>query len=180
MKFLNYSFILLATFLANDIFSQTTTITQILQKTLQQENEARKMVYTEVDTLGNEIGLLQMDIDSLEVTEPFVIKNDTLYYTTKHHFGFEKGYYLDQQIVALKDVTAVTKDMGIFFETTPDKVTLIRKEYFDDGNYLKSSTTNDLFRTHFVSLRQNEYLADELIKAFKKAGYKMEKGYWYD
>lgn len=161
-------------------YSQTTTITQILQKTLQQENETRKMVYTEVDTLGNEIGLLQMDIDSLEVTEPFVIKNDTLYYTTKHHFAFEKGYYLDQQIVALKDVTAVTKDMGIFFETTPDKVTLIRKEYFDDGNYTKSSTTKDLFRTHFVSLRQNEYLADELIKAFKKAGYKMEKGYWYD
>lgn len=161
-------------------YSQTNTITQILQKTLQQENETRKMVYTEVDTLGNEIGLLQMDIDSLEVTEPFVIKNDTLYYTTKHHFAFEKGYYLDQQIVALKDVIAVTKDMGIFFETTPDKVTLIRKEYFDDGNYTKSSTTKDLFRTHFVSLRQNEYLADELIKAFKKAGYKMEKGYWYD
>lgn len=175
-----YILILLASFLANPISAQTTTITQILQKTLQQENEARKMVYTEVDTLGNEIGLLQMDIDSLEVTEPFVIKNDTLYYTTKHHFAFEKGYYLDQQIVALKDVTAVTKDMGIFFETTPDKVTLIRKEYFDDGNYTKSSTTKDLFRTHFVSLRQNEYLADELIKAFKKAGYKMEKGYWYD
>ena len=175
-----YILILLASFLANPISAQTTTITQILQKTLQQENEARKMVYTEVDTLGNEIGLLQMDIDSLEVTEPFVIKNDTLYYTTKHHFAFEKGYYLDQQIVALKDVIAVTKDMGIFFETTPDKVTLIRKEYFDDGNYTKSSTTKDLFRTHFVSLRQNEYLADELIKAFKKAGYKIEKGYWYD
>lgn len=161
-------------------YSQTTTITQILQKTLQQENEARKMVYTEVDTLGNEIGLLQMDIDSLEVTEPFVIKNDTLYYTTKHYFAYEKGYYLDQQIVALKDIVAVSKDIGIFFETAPDKVTLIRKEYFDDGNFLKSSTTNDLFRTHFISLRQNEYLADELVKAFKKAGYTIEKGYWYD
>ena len=170
----------MATFLANNIFAQTTTITQILQKTLQQENEARKMVYTEVDTLGNEIGLLQMDIDSLEVTEPFVIKKDTLYYTTKHHFAYEKGYYLDQQIVALKDIVAVTKDIGIFFETALDKVILIRKEYFDDGNYLKSSTTNDLFRTHFVSLRQNEYLADQLVKAFQKAGYKMEKGYWYD
>ena len=180
MKLLNYSLILLATFLANSISAQTTTITQILQKTLQQENEARKMMYTEVDTLDNDVGLQQMDIDSLEVTEPFVIKKDTLYYTTKHHFAYEKGYYLDQQIVALKDIVAVTKDIGIFFETTPDKVTLIRKEYFDDGNYLKSSTTNDLFRTHFVSLRQNEYLANELVKAFKRAGYKIEKGYWYD
>ena len=82
--------------------------------------------------------------------------------------------------VSLKDITAVTKDIGIFFETAPDKVTLIRKEYFDDGNFLKSSTTNDLFRTHFISLRQNEYLADQLVKAFQKAGYKIEKGYWYD
>ena len=92
----------------------------------------------------------------------------------------EKGYYLEQQTVALQDITAVTKDIGIFFETAPDKVQFIRKEYFEDGNYTKSSTTKDLFRTHFVSLRQNEYLADELIKAFKKAGYKIEKGYWYD
>jgi hypothetical protein len=162
------------------ILSQTTTISQILQKTLQQENEARKMVYTEVDTLGNGVGLQQMDIDTIEETEPFVIKNDTLYYTIKHHFAYEKGYYLDQQIVALKDIVAVTKDIGIFFETAPDKVTLIRKEYYDDGNYIKSSTTNDLFRTHFISLRQNEYLANQLVKAFKKAGYTLEKGYWYD
>lgn len=179
MKKTKYILILLAIYSANSIFAQTTTITQLLQKTLQKENKARKMVYTEIDSLGNEIGLNKQDIDSLEVAE-LAIQNDTLFYTTKHHFAFEKGYYLDQQIVALKDVTAVTKDMGIFFETTPDKVTLIRKEYFDDGNYTKSSTTKDLFRTHFVSLRQNEYLADELIKAFKKAGYKMEKGYWYD
>lgn len=175
-----YILILLASFLANPISAQTTTITQILQKTLQQENEARKMVYTEVDTLGNEIGLLQMDIDSLEVTEPFVIKNDTLFYTTKHHFAYEKGYYLEQQIVALQDITAVTKDVGIFFETAADKVQIIRQEYFEDGNYIKTNRKTDLFRTHFISLRDNEYLADNLVKAFKKAGYKIEKGYWYD
>ena len=180
MKKTKYTLILLATFLANNISAQTTTVAQILQKTIQQENEARKMVYREVDTMGNEIGLQQMDIDTLKVTEPFIIKKDTLYYTTKHYFAYEKGYYLDQQIVALKDIVAVSKDIGIFFETQPDKVFLIRKEYYDDGNYIKSNTTNDLFRTHFVSLRQNEYLADELVKAFKKAGYKIEKGYWYD
>ena len=158
---------------------QTTTITQLLQKTLQQENEVRQMLRAAVDSVGNEIGYIQQDIDSLEVAE-LTIKNDTLFYTTKQKMLYEKGYYLEQQIVALQDVTAVTKDIGIFFETAPDKVTLIRKEYFDDGNFLKSSTTNDLFRTHFISLRQNEYLADQLVKAFQKAGYKIEKGYWYD
>ena len=174
-----YIVILLATFLANSIFAQTTTITQLLQKTLQQENEARQMVHTEVDSLGNEIGYIQQDIDSLEVAE-LAIQNDTLFYTTKHHFAYEKGYYLEQQIVALQDITAITKDIGIFFETEPDKVQVIRQEYFEDGNYIKTNRKTDLFRTHFISLRDNEYLADDLVKAFKKAGYKIEKGYWYD
>lgn len=180
MKTSNYILILLTIVAINSNFAQTTTITQILQKTLQQENEERQIMYREADTIGNEIGLQQMDINTLKVTEPFIIKKDTLYYTTKHYFAYEKGYYLDQQIVALKDIVAVSKDIGMFFETEPNKVFLIRKEYYDDNNYIKSSTTNDLFRTHFVSLRQNEHIADELAKAFKKAGYQIEKGYWYD
>ena len=45
MKLSKYILILLATFLANSIFAQTTTITQLLQKTLQQENKARQMVH---------------------------------------------------------------------------------------------------------------------------------------
>ena len=180
MKKTKYILILLAIYSANSIFAQTTTITQLLQKTLQKENKARKMVYTEIDSLGNEIGLNKQDSDSLVATEPFIIKKDSLFYTIKKEFSMEKGYYLDQQIVALKDVIAVTKDIGIFFETAPDKVQFIRKEYFEDGNYIKTSRKTDLFRTHFISLRDNEYLANDLVKAFKKAGYKIEKGYWYD
>ena len=172
--------LLLAILIVNPISAQTTTITQILQKTLQQENKARQMVYTEIDSLGNEIGLNKQDSDSLVATEPFIIKKDSLFYTIKKEFSMEKGYYLDQQIVALKDVIAVTKDIGIFFETAPDKVQFIRKEYFEDGNSIKTSRKTDLFRTHFISLRDNEYLANDLVKAFKKAGYKIEKGYWYD
>ncbi len=179
MKLLNYTLILLAIYSANSIFAQTTTITHLLQKTLQQENEARKMFHTEVDSLGNEIGLLQMAIDTLEVIE-LTIKNDTLVYTTKNYFFNVNGYYLYKQEVALKDITAVTKDIGIFFETASDKVQVIRQEYFEDGNSIKTSRKTDLFRTYFVSLRQNDYLADDLIKAFKKAGYTIEKGYWYD
>ena len=180
MKKTKYILILLAIYSANSIFAQTTTITQLLQKTLQKENKARKMVYTEIDSLGNEIGLNKQDSDSLVATEPFIIKKDSLFYTIKKEFSMEKGYYLEQQIVALQDIIAVTKDIGIFFETAPDKVTLIRKEYFEDGNSIKTSRKTDLFRTHFISLRDNEYLANDLVKAFKKAGYKIEKGYWYD
>ena len=180
MKKTKYILILLAIYSANSIFAQTTTITQLLQKTLQKENKARKMVYTEIDSLGNEIGLNKQDSDSLVATEPFIIKKDSLFYTIKKEFSMEKGYYLEQQIVALQDIRAVTKDIGIFFETAPDKVQFIRKEYFEDGNSIKTSRKTDLFRTHFISLRDNEYLANDLLKAFKKAGYKIEKGYWYD
>ena len=179
MKKTKYILLLLAIYSANSIFAQTTTITHLLQKTLQQENEVRQMLRAEADSVGNEIGYIQQDIDSLEVAE-LAIQNDTLFYTTKHHFAYEKGYYLEQQIVALQDITAITKDIGIFFETTPDKVQVIRQEYFEDGNYIKTNRKTDLFRTHFISLRDNEYLADDLVKAFKKAGYKIEKGYWFD
>ncbi len=188
MKFISNLIIFYFLLSINLIYSQdnfgnslkTKIITQILQKTIQQENEMRQHVYTEIDSAGNEIGMSKMDIDSLVVTEPFIIKNDSLYYTTKQKFAYEKGHYFEQQIVALNDITSVTKDVGIFFETQPNKVILIQKEYYDDGKYIKTSTTTDLFRTHFVSLQQNEYLADDLVKAFKKAGYKIEKGYWYD
>lgn len=170
------SLLLIIPFFCN---SQTTTITHLLQKTLQQENEARKMFHTEVDSLGNEIGLSQMAIDTLEVIE-LTIKNDILVYTTKNYFTNVNGYYLYKQEVALKDIIAVTKDVGIFFESAPEKVLVTQSEYFDDGNYKITTGEFDLFRTHFTTLRENEYLADELVKAFKTAGYTIEKGYWYD
>ena len=174
-----YILILLASFLDNPISAQTTKITQLLQVTLRQENEARQMVHTEVDSLGSEIGYIQQDIDTLEVFE-LTIKNDTLVYTTKNYFSNVNGYYLYKQEVALKDITAVTKDIGIFFESAPEKVFVTQSEYFEDGNYKITTGELNLFRTHFTTLRENEYLADELVKAFKKAGYTIEKGYWYD
>lgn len=180
MRKSRYTLLLLIILQTNYASSQTTTIIHLLQKNLKQENEARKIVYPEIDSLANEIALIKKDVDSLEVME-LTIQNDSLYYTTKHQFIYEKGYYLDQQKVALKDITSVTKDIGIFFETVADKVILTRQEYFEDGNYSKqTSRKTDLFRTHFISLRDNEYLANDLVKAFKKAGYTIEKGYWYD
>lgn len=160
-------------------FAQTTKITQLLQVTLQQENKVRKMIQVEIDSLGNEIGLMKQDLDSLEVTE-LVIKNDTLYYTTKQKMLYQEGYYLEQQIVALKDITAVSKDIGIFFETAYDKLKIISNQYYSNGEVQKTIRYNNLFRTYFVSLRDIEYLAYDLIKAFKKAGYTIEKGSWYD
>lgn len=160
-------------------FAQTTKITQLLQVTLQQENKARKMIQVEIDSLGNEIGLMKQDLDSLEVTE-LVVKSDTLYYTTKQKMLYQEGYYLEQQVVALKDITAVSKDIGIFFETAYDKLKIISNQYYSNGEVQKTIRYNNLFRTYFVSLRDIEYLAYDLIKAFKKAGYTIEKGSWYD
>ncbi|WP_374540189.1 hypothetical protein [Flavobacterium sp.] len=160
-------------------FAQTTKITQLLQVTLQQENKVRKMIQVEIDSLGNEIGLMKQDLDSLEVTE-LVVKNDTLYYTTKQKMLYQEGYYLEQQVVALKDITAVSKDIGLFLETAYDKLKIISNQYYSNGEVQKTIRYNNLFRTYFVSLRDIEYLAYDLIKAFKNAGYTIEKGSWYD
>lgn len=178
MKKSGFILLLLTTLLANPISAQTTTITQILEKTLQQENIVRGIMREESESLGNEVGWKE-DLDSLEVTE-LVIKNDTLYYTTKQKMLYQEGYYLEQQIVALKDITAVSKDIGIFFETAYDKLKVIRYQYYSNGEVKKNIHYDNLLRTYFVSLRDVEHLAYDLIKAFKKAGYTIEKGSWYD
>ena len=170
--------LLLAIFFANPISAQTTSITQILEKTFQQENIVRGIMREESESLGNEVGWKE-DLDSLELTE-LVVKNDTLYYTTKQKMLYQEGYYLEQQVVALKDIRAVSKDIRIFLETAYDKLKVIRYHYYSNGEVQKTIRYNNLFRTYFVSLRDIEYLAYDLIKAFKKAGYTIEKGSWYD
>ena len=178
MRKSGFILLLLTTFFANPISAQTTSITQILEKTLQQENIVRGIMREESESLGNEVGWKE-DLDSLEVTE-LVVKNDTLYYTTKQKMLYQEGYYLEQQVVALKDITAVSKDIGIFLETAYDKLKVISNQYYSNGEVQKTIRYNNLFRTYFVSLRDIEYLAYDLIKAFKKAGYTIEKGSWYD
>ncbi len=170
--------ILLLLFIPFFCNSQTTSITQIFEKTLQQENIVRGIMREESESLGNEVGWKE-DLDSIEVTE-LVVKNDTLYYTTKQKMLYQEGYFSEQQIVALKDITAVSKDIGIFFETAYDKLKIISNQYYSNGKVQKTIRYNNLFRTYFVSLRDIEYLAYDLIKAFKNAGYTIEKGSWYD
>ena len=170
--------ILLLLFIPFFCNSQTTTITQILEKTLQQENIVRGIMREESESLGNEVGWKE-DLDSLEVTE-LVVKNDTLYYSIKKKILYQEGYLLEQQVVALKDITAVSKDIGIFLETAYDKLKVIRYHYYSNGEVQKNIHYDNLLRTYFVSLRDVEHLAYDLIKAFKNAGYTIEKGSWYD
>lgn len=170
--------ILLLLFIPFFCNSQTTSITQILEKSFQQENIVRGIMREESESLGNEVGWKE-DLDSLEVTE-LVIKNDSLYYTTKQKMLYQEGYYLEQQIVALKDITAVSKDIGLFLETAYDKLKVIRYHYYSNGEVQKNIHYDNLLRTYFVSLRDVEHLAYDLIKAFKNAGYSIEKGSWYD
>lgn len=168
----------LSTLVLSPLFSQSLSITQILYSTLDQENIVRGIMREESESLGNEVGWKE-DLDSLEVTE-LVVKNDSLYYTTKQKMLYQEGYYLEQQIVALKDITAVSKDIGIFLETAYDKLKVISNQYYSNGEVQKTIRYNNLFRTYFVSLRDVEHLAYDLIKAFKNAGYTIEKGSWYD
>ena len=178
MRKFGYTLLLLIILQTNYAFAQTATINQILTKSLEQENKVREMMREELDSLGNEVGWNQ-DLDALEVTE-LVVKNDTLYYTTKQKMLYQEGYYLEQQVVALKDITAVSKDIGIFVETAYDKLKVISNQYYSNGEVQKNIHYDNLLRTYFVSLRDVEHLAYDLIKAFKNAGYTIEKGSWYD
>lgn len=147
-------------------FCQTSKLNQLLQETLQQEFKIRKIEHTVSD--------------SIKIKQTLVVEKDTLYCIIKSDFIFKKSNNTEQQKVALKDITMVIKDVGIFFVTQPDKVIRTSTKNTHEEPQTKEVETSNLFRTHIVSLLENENLADELVKAFKVAGFSIKKGDWYD
>ncbi|WAC40045.1 hypothetical protein [Pedobacter sp. SL55] len=84
--------------------------------------------------------------------------------------------YVEKQEIELNKIIAVAKDINIVFETTPSAVKISRKSEngTTDVNY------SDLFFLHLSYEKQNEYLADDIIKAFDKLGVSIKKARWCD
>lgn len=145
-------------------FSQKKEITKILNQELTKEIRYQK---ENPDDYSGE---------KFDVVENFKIDNGILRISVKKKNLYKDGFYTEKQEVYLQKITTIAKDMNIIFETQPDAVTVTNTE--ETGE--KSSRKTDMFFLHLSVVKQNEYLANELVKAFKKAGYKIEKGNWYD
>lgn len=170
-------FVLMFIFLT--AYSQTDNITDILNSALQNELRLQSEVMAEIDSTGTVIGYTKL-VDTIIVVKPFEIIDNMLTLTTQHNLHYDDGYYIEKQVVYLDKITAINKDIGVLFETLSNDVTISTTTYHKDGSIIESAHTTDLFRTHCVSQKNNEYLKDDIIKAFKNAGYKIESSYWYD
>jgi len=176
-------FLLLQSFFA---LSQTSEIVKILNLQLKKETKAQKedrgnynaekfevqknfsikdsiLTITAINSEGKEVGEMQttMKILSIEVKK-------------KSDYG--EDFYTERQEVDLQKIKAVAKDINVIFETEPDAVKITQTK--ENGE--KSIRTSDMFFLQLSYEKQNEYLAEYLVEAFKKAKYAIQKGFWHD
>ncbi len=88
----------------------------------------------------------------------------------------DNSFYTEKQEIDLHRIKAIAKDIHIMFETEENAVTITSTEQNGEKKIRKS----DLFFLYLSAEKHNEYLADEIVKLFKKAAYPIEKGSWYD
>lgn len=160
-------------------FSQSENITNLLNNALQNELRFQSEIMAEIDSTGAIIGYTKL-VDTIIVVSPFEITDNILSLITQHSLDYDEGYYIEKQVVYLDKIKAINKDIGVLFETLNNDVTVSITTYYKDGSIIESAHTSDLFRTHCVSQKNNEYIKDELIKAFQNAGYKIKSNYWFD
>lgn len=115
--------------------------------------------------------------DQFEIIQGFHIQNDTLSVEIKIK-PKEAGstYFIEKREVSIHDIQSIEKDINILFVTESNAVKITRT---DKQKHIETYYS-DLFFTCLSAEKSNEYLGDELVEAFKKAGYTVRKGEWWD
>lgn len=106
----------------------------------------------------------------------FTIDHNILSLEVKKKRYYDDIYYTQKQEIDLQKIKTIIKDINIIFETEPDAVKIT--ETNEKGE--KIFRNSDMFFLYLSYEKQNENLADDLIEVFKKAGYTIIKGFWYD
>ena len=116
------------------------------------------------------------EADTLLIIQPYKIENNILSLTIQKKSNTDKTYISYRQEVALDKIMTVIKDINVVFETEKDAVKIY--DINSDGEV--SYSTYDLFFLQLSAEKNNEILADNLVKMFKKNGFTIEKRVWYD
>ena len=151
-------------FIAINVFSQKQSdIEKLLNKELNKELKLqKKSSYFEGDTLI--------------VIEPYKIENNILSVTVKKRAYYTKEFYLEKQEIALDEINSIIKDINVIFETEPDAVKITQTDL--QGNV--TTRNYNLFFLHLSAEKNNESLAKNIVKTFKKQGYNIENRFWFD
>ncbi|WP_339886660.1 hypothetical protein [uncultured Flavobacterium sp.] len=149
------------------------SITAFSQKTNEIEKLLNKELFKE---LQRQIDNSYFEGDSLIVVQPFKIEYKILSITIQKKSYYDNEFYQEKQEIALDKIISILKDINVIFETETDavKITQTSKE----GVITKSNY--NLFFLHLSAEKNNESLAKNIVKSFKKEGYTIEKKYWFD
>lgn len=147
-------------------FAQEKTIVKILNRELKRE-------------VKNQLKSSNFNGDTIRIIKEFAITKDKkLTFTIKKTSPFFDGYQIIQQEVPLSKIKKIGKDIQIILETEKNAVET-KFTTFDEGS--KEQVLNEsLFFLYLSNEKENEDLGIELQEAFRKAGFEVQKDYWYD
>jgi hypothetical protein len=114
--------------------------------------------------------------DTLIVIQPFQIENNVLSLTVKKKSYYDNSLYIMRQEVALDNIISIVKDINVIFVTKEDAITVTKT----DANGHVSTRSDNLFFLQLSVAKNNESLANAVVKAFKKEGFTIEKSHWFD
>lgn len=142
--------------------SKRIDIIKLLNKELAKEIEAQKDMFS-------------YSGDKFEVVEFFHIENNILSLEIRKRNLADGKMYLLKQEVDLHKIRRIVKNINIIFETELNVITTYTNE---SGEKIKYE--DNLFFLQLSYQKNNEYLADKIVKVFFKVGYNIEKGIWAD
>lgn len=147
--------IILFLLVAGNVFSQNhNAIEKLLNKELIKEFKFR-------------INNSYYEGDTLIIVEPFKIENKVLSITVKKKSYSDNALFIEKQEIALDKVISIIKDINVIFETESDAVKITQTKL--NGDTIE--TTSHLFFLHLSAVKNNESLAQDIVKSYKKEGY---------
>ncbi|MFN0289940.1 hypothetical protein [Pedobacter helvus] len=152
-----------------------------LQKELKSQNdtlnyEGKKFEIVNGYSIKDSILTMPVTNDKGEVVQIVQTNLKILTLEVRKKQSSNDSTYVEKQEIELNKIIAVSKDINIVFETQPSAVKISRKS----ENGTTEVNYSDLFFLHLFYEKQNDYLADDIIKAFDKLGVSIKKGRWYD
>jgi len=148
-------------------FSQTQEIVKILNKELKKESRYQ---LKDPGFFG----------DTLWVVTPYRIDSNVLSVTIRKKDPYDGKYYTEKQEIALDKIRTIVKDINVIFEAEDNAVRITQTATNTSEPLATETRYYNLFFLQLSYEKQNEALADKLVKAFKKAGFTIEKRFWYD
>lgn len=111
-----------------------------------------------------------------ELVKRFEVEGNILSIQVRRSNNDSTDYYIEKQEVDLSKVRAVVKDINVIFETEDDAVTTTTTSATGE----QSLNRGNMFFLYLSCGKENEALAERIVKAFKKAGWTIVMGVWAD